>query len=104
MGVSVIKKVKGALKRESKNKANTKQVYREIITPSQKKVSITLPETVVGKMIEVFAFEVIPSEKHEIHLNKQFSTKDFWETFGSGKTSTISASSVRENAWRKYKW
>ena len=104
MGVSVIKKGMVSLKRTSKNKTNTKQVYREIITPSQKKVSITLPETVVGKMIEIFAFEVVPSRSNQTTTHKQFSPKDFWETFGSGKTSAISASSIRENAWRKYKW
>lgn len=104
MGVSIIKKGKVSLKKKSQNKVNTKQVYREIITPSQKKVSIILPETVVGKRIEVFAFEVSTSVKHQTNQNRQFSTKDFWETFGSGKASTISSGSIRENAWRKYKW
>ena len=104
MGVSIQKKRQSSIKKKSEDKTTAKQLYRKVIVPMQKKVSITLPETLVGKTVEVFAFEVHSPDKSEITTRQQFSTKNFWDTFGSGKRSLISASSVRENAWRKYKW
>ena len=104
MGVSIQKKRQSSIKKKLEDKTTTKQLYRKIIVPTQKKVSITLPETLVGKTVEVFAFEVLNADKSEITTHQQFSIKDFWDTFGSGKRSLISANSIRENAWRKYKW
>lgn len=103
MAVSIKKKGSSLGKRKPKRKSQT-EVYREVIIPSQKKVSITLPETLVGKTVEVFAFEVRHKDIPGPTKTKAFSKKDFWETFGSGKNSLISAESIREKAWRKYQW
>jgi hypothetical protein len=75
-------------------------VYREIITSSQKRISITLPHTLVGKTVEVFAFELHTTA--EASPDKRVSMTDFWETFGSGKGSSISMETIRQRAWRKY--
>jgi hypothetical protein len=100
--------IKKTTRPSTKTKGNkeviAKPIYRETITPTQKKVSITLPETLVGKMVEVFAFEVLPINEPEIESKRQFSKKDFWDTFGSGKNSQMTAEGIKENAWRKYEW
>lgn len=104
MGVSIKKTRQSFRKKNSENKATVNPVYREIITPAKKKVSITLPETLVGKTVEVFAFEVSQSNEPRTLSRQPFTIKDFWETFGSGKHSAISADRIRENAWRKNRW
>ena len=98
MRTSIKKAVSASAKRKTYGKEFTSQVYREIITPSQKKVSITLPNNLVGKTVEVFAFELHASAQP----SKRGSTKGFWETFGSGRNSTISIEAIRRQAWRKY--
>ncbi|MBW6481698.1 MAG: hypothetical protein K0B10_01430 [Vicingaceae bacterium] len=41
-------------------------------------------------------------EKIKVLPVTNFTTKeDFWETFGIGKTTTISIKKIKENAWRK---
>jgi hypothetical protein len=104
MSVPRIKSKQSTHKKLSPKKTVTKEVYREIITPAKQKVSITLPEALVGKTIEVFAFEVREPAASEISRNKPFSKADFWETFGSGKGSSISAEGMRERTWRKHQW
>ena len=80
------------------------RVYRKTIAVSPKKVSITLPEILVGKTVEVFAFEVFVDEPTKISNEKPFSKKDFWDTFGSGKNSLINAKDIRAKVWRKQSW
>ena len=103
MAVSIKKEKSSLDKKKSRHKSHT-EVYREVMIPSQKKVTITLPETLIGKTVEVFAFEVRPKDMPEPTKTKTISKKDFWETFGSGKNSLITAESIREKAWRKYQW
>jgi hypothetical protein len=79
-------------------------VYREVITSSPKKVSITLPSTLVGKTVEVFAFEAQPERDNKRQKVNLFSKEDFWETFGSGKNSLMMVDTIREKSWRKHTW
>ncbi len=81
-----------------------KEVYRKKIADSPKKVSITLPETLVGKTVEVFAFEIFADRPMKSSNEKPFSKKDFWDTFGSGKNSLINVKDIRAKAWRKHSW
>jgi len=101
MAVSIKKEKSSLDKKKSRRKSHT-EVYREVIIPSQKKVSIILPDTLIGKTVEVFAFEVRPKDMPEPAKTKTFSREDFWETFGSGKNTLITAESIKEKAWRKY--
>ncbi len=103
MAVS-IKRKKPSLKKKRSIKNLERHVYREVIIASQKKVSLTLPKTLVGKTVEVFAFEVPKEDQANVPVPKPFSKREFWDTFGTGKNSLMTAESIREKAWRKNQW
>lgn len=101
MRTSIKKERTVSTKRTASKKTVAIEVYREIISPSQKRISITLPRTLVGKTVEVLAFELhTPAQANP--AVKRVSKNDFWETFGSGKDSSISIEAIRQQAWRKY--
>jgi hypothetical protein len=104
MAVSIKKSRTSLAKRKYITKALAKEVHREVITPSQKKISITLPENLVGKTVEVFAFELRAKDMLDPLKKKAISKKDFWDTFGTGKKSLITTEGIREKAWRRYQW
>lgn len=98
------KRVRSSGKKHSKAEVGI-NVYRETINPVKKRVSITLPDSLVGKTVEVFAFESDSgSDTVQEKKSKPFSKKAFWETFGSGKNSKITADKIREQAWRRTPW
>jgi hypothetical protein len=100
MPVSTKKKV--TTEKRSIQKPLSKKVYREVITSSPKKISITLPNSLVGKTLELFALEL--KSQTLAKAKKTFSRNDFWETFGSGKNSLISVETLKNAAWRKHQW
>lgn len=76
-------------------------MYREILKPAKKIFSLQLPKELVGKTVEVLAFEVVDPEK----VGKRIvDKKKFWKTFGSGKNSKISIDKIRKSNWRKVQW
>jgi len=41
------------------------------------------------------------AEHSQLPPSKFRNKKDFWETFGSGKNTSVSIENIRKNAWRK---
>jgi hypothetical protein len=76
-------------------------MFREILKPAKKTVSLQLPKELIGKTVEVLAFEVVDFEKVG---KRKVDKKKFWKTFGSGKNSKMSIEKIRSSSWRKVQW
>ncbi|MBN8652712.1 MAG: hypothetical protein J0L67_14870 [Cytophagales bacterium] len=76
-------------------------MYREILKPAKKSMSLQLPKELVGKTVEVLAFEVVDLKTIS---QRKVDKKQFWKTFGSGKKSTMTIEKIRKSAWRKVQW
>lgn len=46
-------------------------MLREIITPQSPVVTVRLPDEMVGKTVEVIAFEILPEEPQRISATRQ---------------------------------
>jgi len=77
-------------------------MFTQIVTSD---LIVHLPDELVGKQIEINITEHKPTSETIKELPKSTLTKEeFWETFGSGADSEINIETIRNNAWRKYKW
>ena len=75
-------------------------MYKEIVKSKGQKLTILLPDDLVGKTIEIIAFEV--SDKPAIPRGKFKSKDDFLEMCGILKGSDITLEKIREKAWKKH--
>jgi hypothetical protein len=56
-------------------------MFRAIITPTETKLTIDLPEELVGRKVEVIAFDILKTE--QVHLRKKPSAKEINSFYGT---------------------
>jgi hypothetical protein len=55
-------------------------MYRAIVTPKETKLTIDLPEEMVGKEVEVLAFELGQAEKNVVKMKSLEEAFAFWDS------------------------
>lgn len=77
-------------------------MYRKIIVPDKKDLTIELPEQFVGKKIEVLAFEINEPEEKVIENKPRYtgkSSKDAVKNLAGAFPNFPSIEEIRKDAW-----
>jgi hypothetical protein len=76
-------------------------MYREIIIPTEQDCVIHLPYELVGKKVEIIAFEQVEKNPLKPMPKNRLTNEQFLAMAGILKDSSLTVESIKARAWRK---